>query len=127
MRDRPGKATVLIAWGEPGGGAGLGVTRPFDGNRATFGNGVMVAFQARDEAPAVAERDVVLSAHPAQLRQQVRRVVLRRLWPEVNQAAPEFRVLEGEHLAGTPDGGVCQGRRRRFAVPRGHGVSRHQP
>lgn len=38
----------FIAWGEMGGGAGLGLTKPFDGNRATVGNGVMVAFQAKD-------------------------------------------------------------------------------
>ena len=50
----------FIAWGEPGGGAGLGVTRPFDGNRATFGNGVMVAFQARDEAQVKRLYDIAL-------------------------------------------------------------------
>src|SRR6476659_6760411 len=40
----------FIAWGTPGGGAGIGLTRPFDGNAATVGNGVMVAIEARDEA-----------------------------------------------------------------------------
>lgn len=40
----------FIAWGSPGGGAGLGLTRPFDGNSATVGNGVMVALHARDRA-----------------------------------------------------------------------------
>jgi catechol 2,3-dioxygenase-like lactoylglutathione lyase family enzyme len=40
----------FIAWGKPGGGAGIGITRPFDGNAATVGNGVMVAFEAKDEA-----------------------------------------------------------------------------
>ena len=39
----------FIAWGKPGGGAGIGLTKPFDGNPATVGNGVMVALQARDE------------------------------------------------------------------------------
>ena len=29
----------FIAWGKPGGGAGIGLTRPFDGNAATVGNG----------------------------------------------------------------------------------------
>jgi catechol 2,3-dioxygenase-like lactoylglutathione lyase family enzyme len=38
----------FIAWGIPGGGAGIGLTRPFDGNPATIGNGVMVALEARD-------------------------------------------------------------------------------
>jgi len=33
----------FIAWGKPGGGAGLGITKPFDGNAASVGNGVMVA------------------------------------------------------------------------------------
>ncbi len=40
----------FIAWGKPGGGAGIGVTRPFDGRPATVGNGVMVALEARDKA-----------------------------------------------------------------------------
>jgi catechol 2,3-dioxygenase-like lactoylglutathione lyase family enzyme len=41
---------TFIAWGEPGGGAGIGLTAPFDGQPATVGNGVMVALSARDEA-----------------------------------------------------------------------------
>jgi predicted lactoylglutathione lyase len=40
----------FIAWGAPGGGAGLGLTRPFDGNAASVGNGVMVALAAKDKA-----------------------------------------------------------------------------
>ncbi|MFS2318332.1 VOC family protein [Maricaulis sp. D1M11] len=36
----------FIAWGKPDGGAGIGLTKPFDGNPATVGNGVMAAFQA---------------------------------------------------------------------------------
>ena len=39
----------FIAWGKPGGGAGIGLTRPFDGNVATVGNGVMVALEAKDK------------------------------------------------------------------------------
>lgn len=39
-----------IAWGAPGGGAGIGLTKPFDGNAASVGNGVMVAFEAKDNA-----------------------------------------------------------------------------
>lgn len=40
----------FIAWGEPGGGAGIGLTKPFDGKPATVGNGVMVALRAKDAA-----------------------------------------------------------------------------
>ncbi|HMK89496.1 MAG TPA: VOC family protein [Methylocystis sp.] len=40
----------FIAWGAPGGGAGLGVTKPYDGRAATVGNGVMVALKAKDRA-----------------------------------------------------------------------------
>ncbi len=39
----------FIAWGTPGGAAGIGLTRPFDGNPATVGNGVMVALEASDK------------------------------------------------------------------------------
>jgi len=39
-----------IGWGKPDGGAGIGLTTPFDGNPATVGNGVMVALEATDEA-----------------------------------------------------------------------------
>ena len=40
----------FIAWGAPGGGAGFGLARPFDGQPATAGNGVMVALAAKDKA-----------------------------------------------------------------------------
>ena len=40
----------LIAWGGPGGGAGIGVTQPYDGKPMTVGNGVMAAFGAKDKA-----------------------------------------------------------------------------
>jgi catechol 2,3-dioxygenase-like lactoylglutathione lyase family enzyme len=40
----------FIAWGSPGGGAGIGLTKPFDGNAASVGNGVMVALEAKDQA-----------------------------------------------------------------------------
>ncbi len=39
----------FIAWGEPGGGAGIALTKPFDGNPASVGNGVMAALQAQDK------------------------------------------------------------------------------
>jgi len=41
---------TFIAWGDPGGAAGIGLTKPFDGNTATVGNGVMVALAATDQA-----------------------------------------------------------------------------
>jgi predicted lactoylglutathione lyase len=41
---------TYIAWGTPGGGAGIGLTKPFDGQPATVGNGVMVALEAKDRA-----------------------------------------------------------------------------
>lgn len=44
------ESETFIAWGVPGGGAGLGVTKPFDGEAASIGNGVMVAFEAKDRA-----------------------------------------------------------------------------
>ena len=40
----------FIAWGAPGGGAGIGLTKPFDGKPATVGNGVMAALAAKDKA-----------------------------------------------------------------------------
>jgi catechol 2,3-dioxygenase-like lactoylglutathione lyase family enzyme len=44
MMEYPG----FIAWGAPGGAAGIGLTKPYDGNAASVGNGVMVALEARD-------------------------------------------------------------------------------
>lgn len=38
----------FIAWGKPGGQAGVAATKPFDGKAATVGNGVMVALEAKD-------------------------------------------------------------------------------
>lgn len=42
MMEWPG----AIAWGTPGGGAGIGLTKPFNGEAATVGNGVMAALEA---------------------------------------------------------------------------------
>lgn len=41
---------TFIAWGAPGGAAGIGITKPFDGHPASVGNGVMVALAAKDTA-----------------------------------------------------------------------------
>lgn len=38
----------FVAWGTMGGPAGIGLTKPFNGESATSGNGTMVALQARD-------------------------------------------------------------------------------
>ena len=39
-----------IAWGKPGGGTGIGLTQPFDGQPASVGNGVHIAFLAGKRA-----------------------------------------------------------------------------
>ena len=44
------KVTPTSPGASPGGGAGIAVTKPFDGKPASFGNGVMVALDARDPA-----------------------------------------------------------------------------
>lgn len=50
-----------IAWGKPGGAAGVALTRPFDGNEATVGNGVMVAFEAKDKDQVDRLYDIALA------------------------------------------------------------------
>lgn len=37
----------FIAWGKFGGAPGIGLTKPFDGQPATVGNGVMVALEVK--------------------------------------------------------------------------------
>ena len=39
----------FIAWGEPGGAPGVAASKPFDGEAASVGNGVMVALQAKNK------------------------------------------------------------------------------
>jgi catechol 2,3-dioxygenase-like lactoylglutathione lyase family enzyme len=51
----------FIAWGNPGGGAGIGLTKPFDGKAATVGNGVMVALQAGDKDQVHRLHDIALA------------------------------------------------------------------
>ncbi|EDL49537.1 VOC family protein [Erythrobacter sp. SD-21] len=51
----------FIAWGEPSGGAGIGLTKPFDGNAATVGNGVMVALEAKDREQVQRIYDIALA------------------------------------------------------------------
>lgn len=45
MMEWPG----AIAWGTPGGSAGIGLTKPFNGEAASVGNGVMVALEATSQ------------------------------------------------------------------------------
>jgi catechol 2,3-dioxygenase-like lactoylglutathione lyase family enzyme len=52
---------TFIAWGAPGGAPGIGLTKPYDGNPATVGNGVMVALEAKDEAQVQRIYDIALA------------------------------------------------------------------
>ena len=52
---------TFIAWGKEGGGAGIGLTRPFDGNPASVGNGVMVALAAKDRDQVQRLYDIALA------------------------------------------------------------------
>jgi catechol 2,3-dioxygenase-like lactoylglutathione lyase family enzyme len=51
----------FIAWATPGGAAGIGLIKPFDGNPATVGNGVMVALECKDAAQVDALYDLAIS------------------------------------------------------------------
>lgn len=51
----------FIAWGKPGGAAGIGLTKPFDGNAASVGNGVMVALEAKDKDQVHRLYDIALA------------------------------------------------------------------
>ena len=52
---------TFIAWGEPGGKPGIGLTKPFDGNDACIGNGVMVALEAKDRDQVQRIYDIALA------------------------------------------------------------------
>lgn len=52
---------AFIAWGTPGGAAGVALTKPFDGNAASVGNGTMVALEAKDEAQVQRIYDLALA------------------------------------------------------------------
>ena len=51
----------FIAWGEPGGAPGIGLTKPFDGKVACIGNGVMVSLEAKDRAQVQRLHDIALA------------------------------------------------------------------
>ncbi len=52
---------TFIAWGKPDGAAGIAVTKPFDGNAASVGNGVMVALEAKDKAQVHRLYDIAIA------------------------------------------------------------------
>ncbi len=51
----------FIAWGAPGGAAGIAATAPADGQPATVGNGVMVALEAKDKDQVHRLYDIALA------------------------------------------------------------------
>ena len=51
----------FIAWGVPNGPAGIGLTKPYDGQPASVGNGVMVALEAKDRAQVDRLYDIALA------------------------------------------------------------------
>lgn len=51
----------FIAWAGPGEKVGIGLTKPFDGNTASVGNGVMVALEATDKAQVQRLYDIALA------------------------------------------------------------------
>lgn len=51
----------FIAWGSAGGAPGIGLTKPFDGNAASVGNGVMVALEAKDKDQVHRLYDIALA------------------------------------------------------------------
>lgn len=55
------EAENFIAWGEMGGAAGLGILKPFDGGAVSVGNGVMVAFEAKDADQVKRLYDIALA------------------------------------------------------------------
>ncbi len=52
---------TFIAWGEFGGGAGIAATKPFDGGKASAGNGTMVAIEAKDKDQVQRLYDIALA------------------------------------------------------------------
>ena len=52
---------TFIAWGTQGGAAGIGLTKPFDGNAASVGNGVMVALEAKNTDQVQKLYDIALA------------------------------------------------------------------
>lgn len=53
---------TFIAWGAWDGGPGIGLTKPYDGNTATVGNGTMIALQAKDPEHVRRLYDIALAS-----------------------------------------------------------------
>lgn len=51
----------FIAWGVQGGPAGVALIKPHDGNAASVGNGVMVAFEAKDKEQVQRIYDIAIA------------------------------------------------------------------
>ncbi|MEP2990052.1 MAG: VOC family protein [Parasphingorhabdus sp.] len=51
----------FIAWGAPGGAPGVAASKPFDGDAASVGNGVMVALQAKDKEQVQRIYDIAMA------------------------------------------------------------------
>ena len=76
------ESDTFIAWGSAGGGAGIGLTKPFDGKPMTVGNGVMVALGAKDKAvDRITSWRCRWAAPTRPSRSARRRRILRRLFP----------------------------------------------
>ena len=58
------EADNYIAWGKNDGSAGFSITKPYDGNEATVGNGVMIALHASstDEVDKLYAKAIELGA-----------------------------------------------------------------
>ena len=52
---------TFIAWGKEGGAPGVALTKPYDGNTASVGNGVMVALEAKDKDQVHKLHEIALS------------------------------------------------------------------
>ena len=52
---------TFIAWGDPNGAPGIGLTKPFNGEAPSVGNGVMVALQAKDKDQVQRLYDIALA------------------------------------------------------------------
>ena len=52
---------TFIAWGEMDGAPGLALTKPYDGNEATVGNGTMIALECSSREQVRRLHDIALS------------------------------------------------------------------
>ena len=91
----------FIAWGKEGGGAGIGLTKPFDGNVATVGNGVMVALEASDTDQVQRLYDIALAQKDRSMAavelEDVRRDLMQYGWikdARVSRRLPDTLVVD---------------------------------